>query len=79
MHVVTLTAIAGPDGRLRLDLPATAGAEYEVAVVVAPKSAEKPKAGGWPPGYLEAVVGSISDPAFRRYPQGEFETREPLE
>ena len=34
---------------------------------------------GWPPGYFENVIGSIDDPAFKRYPLGEFEVRESLE
>ena len=42
----------------------------------APKTPEEL---GWPPGYFENVIGSIDDPAFKRYPQGEFEKREPLD
>ncbi len=41
----------------------------------APKTPEEL---GWPPGYFEDTFGSIDDPAFKRYPQGEFEKREPL-
>ena len=42
----------------------------------APKTPEEL---GWPPGFFENVIGSIDDPAFKRYPQGEFEKREPLD
>lgn len=34
---------------------------------------------GWPPGFFENVIGSIDDPAFKRYPQGEFEKRPPFD
>ena len=39
----------------------------------APKTPEEL---GWPPGFFENVIGSIDDPVFNRYPQGEFEKRE---
>ncbi len=42
----------------------------------APKTPEEL---GWPPGFFEDTFGSIDDPAFKRYPQGEFEKREPLD
>ena len=42
----------------------------------APKTPEEL---GWPPGFFENTFGSIDDPAFKRYPQGEFEKREPLD
>ena len=91
MAVIRLSATAGPDGVLRLQLPVGAG---EFDVVVSPKPAPAappapaegpgeplttPEGLGWPPGYFENVIGSIDDPAFKRYPQGEFETREPLD
>jgi hypothetical protein len=84
MGVIRLTATAGPDGVLRLEVPTgSAGGEFEVQVVVTPKpAAGRPKTPdelGWPPGYFENVIGSIDDPAFRRHPQGEYEKREPLD
>ena len=34
---------------------------------------------GWPEGWFERTAGSIDDPTFMRHPQGEHETRDPLE
>ena len=87
MHVVRMSAKSGPDGILHLSVPVGAAGEFEVAVVVSPKpaageaptGAKKPEELGWPPGYFENVIGSIDDPAFKRYPQGEFEKREALD
>ena len=83
MSVIRLTATAGPDGVLHLSVPVGAAGEYEVTVAVAPKpgapAPKTPEELGWPPGYFENVIGSIDDPAFKRYPQGEFEKREPFE
>jgi hypothetical protein len=33
---------------------------------------------GWPPGFIEATMGSVDD-SFMRHPQGEYEERIPLE
>ena len=89
MNVIRFTAKSGPDGVLHLSVPVGAVGEFEVAVVVSPKptangaaptpAAKTPEELGWPPGYFENTFGSIDDPAFKRYPQGEFETREPLD
>jgi hypothetical protein len=83
MRVVHLSATAGPDGALHLSVPVGAPGEFEVAVVVAPKppatAAKTPEELGWPPGYFEKTCGSITDEAFKRYPQGEFEKREALD
>lgn len=85
MSVIRMTATAGPDGVLHLSVPVGGEGEFEVQVVVTPKpapAAPKPKTPeelGWPPGYFENTFGSIDDPAFKRYPQGEFEKREPFE
>jgi hypothetical protein len=88
MRVIHLSATAGPDGVLHLSVPVGASGDFEVAVVVAPRppasggntpAAKTPEELGWPPGYFENTFGSIDDPAFRRYPQGEFEKREALD
>ena len=87
MSVIRMTATAGPDGVLHLSVPVGRAGEYTVQVVVAPKPStdgtstapKTPEELGWPPGYFENVIGSIDDPAFKRYPQGEFEKREPLD
>ena len=89
MTVIRLTATSGPDGVLHLNVPVGAAGEFEVAVVVTPRppadgaapapGAKTPEELGWPPGFFENVIGSIDDPAFKRYPQGEYEKREPLD
>lgn len=42
-------------------------------------SAKTPEELGWPPGYFETVPGSITDPTFKRHPQGEYQIREELD
>jgi len=86
VRVIQMSAKAGPDGVLHLDIPVgAADGEFEVAVVVQAKPSANgarkptPEELGWPPGYFESVVGSIDDDAFKRYPQGEFGPRERLE
>ncbi len=89
MRVIQLAAKADPDGVLRLMIPVgTADGEFEVAIVVTPKppangtgtdKAKTPEELGWPPGYFESTYGSITDEAFKRYPQGEYEKREQLD
>lgn len=79
MRVIQLSAKAGADGRLHLDIPAEAGMEFEVAVVLTANGTMRkptPEELGWPPGFFENVIGSIDDPAFKRYPQGEYPIRE---
>lgn len=93
MSVIRMTATSGPDGVLHLSVPAGRPGEYEVTVVFVPKptgngpaappadgpAPKTPEELGWPPGFFENTFGSITDPAFKRYPQGEFEKREPFE
>jgi hypothetical protein len=76
MHTVTLKSRVGPDGVLRLELPVgMRDVDLDVVVVVNPATA----ADAWPPEFFSQVVGSIDDPTFIRPPQGEPETREPME
>ncbi|OWK36513.1 hypothetical protein [Fimbriiglobus ruber] len=83
MSVISLSATAGPDGVLHLDIPVGAAGEYDI--VVRPKTATNgddrkptPEELGWPPGFFERIVGSINDPTFVRGDQGWYEEREPL-
>jgi hypothetical protein len=41
--------------------------------------ARRAEANGWPEGFIERMAGSITYPTFVRSPQGEPETRLPLE
>ena len=34
---------------------------------------------GWQPGFFEETAGCLQDDPIVRYPQGEYEQREPLE
>lgn len=83
MSEIHLTATAGPDGVLHLDVPVGAAGEFEV--VVRPKAEADgtrkptPEELGWPPGYFERTYGSITDEAFKRYPQPEPGPTEPLD
>jgi hypothetical protein len=43
------------------------------------EQARRAEANGWPEGFFERTAGSITDPTFVRPPQGEPETRLPLE
>jgi hypothetical protein len=70
----------GTDGLLHLCIPVgVAEAECEVVVVVqadAPQTRPpSPQRRGWPPGFFENVVGSITDDTFVRPPQGNYEQR----
>jgi hypothetical protein len=75
MRFELLTATAGPDGTLNFSAKGEPGRVYDVVVTLAVVANEagvfhapSPAELGWPPGYLESVVGSITDPAFREYP-----------
>ena len=84
MRLVQLTATADANGELHLTIPAEVGAEFDVDVALQPRTPGQPRRPtpeelGWPPGYFENVIGSIDDPAFKRYPQGEPQVRESFE
>lgn len=67
MSVLKLTATAGPDGELFLKVPVSAAGDYEVTVTPAAEGLPYIHP-SWPPGYFEETAGSITDPAFKRYP-----------
>jgi hypothetical protein len=67
MSEIHLSATAGSDGVLHLDVPVGSPGEFEVHVRVVPKANDRPltpEERGWPPGYFEKVVGSITDESF---------------
>lgn len=45
-------------------------------VKIKPKTPEEL---GWPAGFFEQTAGCLQDEPLVRYPQGEYEIREPLE
>jgi hypothetical protein len=62
---IVIQSRSGADGKLHLEIPVDkADAEFEVEVVVRPRSS----AGRWPPGYA-ALFGSIDDDTFTVHPQ----------
>jgi hypothetical protein len=66
---IILTSRSGPDSKLHLEIPVSEpDAEFEVEVVVRPKSPERQD---WPPGYFD-LFGSVDDETFVRPPQGEM-------
>ena len=81
MSEITLTATAGPDGVLHLDVPVGSAGEFEV--VVRPKASgtrkPTPEELGWPPGYFEQTYGSITDETFVAPPRISVKPIPPLD
>ena len=70
MSAIHLSATVGTDGILHLEVPVGAAGDYEI--VITPRvTIRTPTELGWPAGYFEKVVGSITDESFRRYSQGD--------
>ena len=78
MNRMVVKSKVGGDGILHLELPVGIGeADKEVQVTVEtvppdPMSQEEWRA------FVMKTAGSIADPTFRRWEQGEYEEREPL-
>lgn len=69
MSAIRLSATAGPDGVLHLDVPVgTAGVECDVVIVTKPAAVPgrppTPEELGWSKDFLENVMGSIDDDTF---------------
>jgi hypothetical protein len=68
MAVIHLSATAGADGILHLEVPVGLSGPYEVQIVASPKADDEILATaeqrGWPPGYFESTYGSIDDETF---------------
>jgi hypothetical protein len=84
VSTVHLSATAGPDGVLRLSIPVGSAGEFEVTVVATPKAAEPekrptPEELGWPPEFLQNVMGSIDDETFGVHLLRDLPPTEPLE
>ena len=62
MRTVELHETAGPDGALRLTIPANrAGARYRVTILVEDETPGEPTAidaNGWPVGFIESTAGA---------------------
>ncbi len=73
----------GADGILHLDIPVgITDKEVEIMVIYQPlekpTQPKTPEELGWPPGFFEQTAGCLADDPVQRYPQGEYEEREPL-
>jgi hypothetical protein len=83
MQSVTVRSHVGSDGVLHLDIPvSTVDKDFEVMVIYQPIQSEAkpktPEALGWPPDFFERTAGCLADDPIVRYPQGEYEDREPI-
>jgi len=83
MHSIKLTRRVGADGILHLDIPlGITDREVEIMVIYQPieisKQQKTPEELGWTPGFFEQTAGCLADDPIQRYPQGEYEEREPL-
>jgi hypothetical protein len=63
-------------GSLRIQIPGRPH-RYHVHVTVE-WDAPAAETSDWPPGWVDATAGSITDPTFIRHPQGEYEEREKM-
>ena len=76
MRTIRVRGKTGADGVLHLSIQ-TASPEAQVeAVVVMQVEKLAVTDNGWPPGFFEDVIGSITDETFFPSQQGEHEKRE---
>jgi hypothetical protein len=72
METIRVMERTGKDGALHLRIPlGKPEAEFDVVVIIQPKSPGSCSDSGWPPGYFD-LAGSITDETFVRPPQGEL-------
>ena len=81
---ITMRAQTNPDGSLDLHVPTGLhGEDVDVVVVVQPAGAGPDKEDldelGWPPGFFERTYGCLAGSGLKRWPQGEYEERDPIE
>ena len=84
METIKLKTRADSDGKLTVQLPQYLGdLELDIILVYQPveleKSAKTPEELGWPPGFFERTAGCLAEENLVRYPQGEYENREPIQ
>jgi hypothetical protein len=78
MKTIQTSQQAGPDGKLRLEIPVDkVGNTYHVVVMFDEQSAESPIAEKWPPGYMDSTIGKWQGD-FVCASGGPFEHHEPL-
>ena len=79
METIKMQSRVGKDGILRLEVPiGVANADLEVLVVVQPIAQTNEDHAEWL-AFIERTAGSLADDPVDRPPQGDYETREPIE
>lgn len=76
MNKMSIDTTTDDAGTLRIQIPGRPS-RYRVHVTLewdGPAQSSQ-----WPPGWIDATAGSITDPTFVRPPQGPYEQREKLE
>lgn len=84
MQIIKLKTRVDAEGKVILQVPqGLANQELEIAIVyqlVSPNPpTQTPEELGWPSGFFEQTAGCLAQEPLVRYPQGEYETREPIE
>jgi hypothetical protein len=82
METVMTNAKVSDDGKLTLTVPDSfKGATVDVTLKIEKKKPDVPRdKNGWPIGFWEKLAADpITDPNFRRYPQGEAEPQPSFE
>ena len=79
MTKTVLRSRVGSDGILQLKLPCgETSANEEVEITVEPIKKKTRMTTEERKAWVEKMAGSLSDIDFKRHPQGELETRDPL-
>lgn len=84
MSAIRLSAKAGVDCVLHLDVPVGEPGVFDVVVQVTPVGADAPRQLtpeelGWSPEFIRNVMGSIDDDTFVRPPQPIYDPVPPLD
>ena len=84
MDAIKLRSHVGPDGILKLEVPVgVKNVDLDVVVNVAPvgdgRTTNTSEELGWPEGFFEETAGAWTGEPLVREPQGNYETRKPLE
>ena len=80
MKTIKLRSQVGEDGILHLDIPVNIkGGELEITLTFETVKDEEDLTQLEWPNFIDKTYGSLADDPLIRYPQGEYEEREPIE
>lgn len=84
MQSIKLRSHVGKDGIIHLEIPVgLTDKDVEIMVIYQPLESstqqKTPEELGWTPGFFETTAGCLQDEPLVRYPQDEYEEREPLQ